>query len=35
MNQTPNTEPIAEQPQMAPAPSTTDWGKAPPVPEIT
>jgi uncharacterized protein (TIGR00730 family) len=35
MNQMPNTEPRAEQRQAAPAPSTTDWGKAPPVSEIT
>ncbi len=31
MNQTRNTDPLAEQPQTGPASSTTDWGKAPPV----
>src|SRR5271167_3742687 len=35
MSQTPNTDSLAGQPQTGPAPSTTDWGKAPPVPEIT
>jgi uncharacterized protein (TIGR00730 family) len=35
MSQTPNPAPVAERPQPGPAPSTTDWGKAPPVPEIT
>jgi uncharacterized protein (TIGR00730 family) len=35
MHQTPNPEPLLEQPQGGPAPSTTQWGKAPPVPEIT
>ena len=35
MSQTPNADPLAAQLQTGPAPSTTDWGKAPPVPEIT
>src|ERR1043165_2910332 len=35
MSQMRNTKPLAEQPQTGPAPSTTHWGKAPPVPEIT
>jgi uncharacterized protein (TIGR00730 family) len=35
MCETQNTDPLAAQPQTGPAPSTTDWGKAPPVPEIT
>jgi hypothetical protein len=35
MNHTRNTKPSAGQPQTGPAPSTTDWGKAPPVPAIT
>jgi uncharacterized protein (TIGR00730 family) len=35
MSQPPNSGPPAEQLQTGPAPSTTDWGKAPPVPEIT
>jgi uncharacterized protein (TIGR00730 family) len=34
MNQTRITEPLAGQPQPGPALSTTDWGKALPVPEI-
>ncbi len=35
MNQTPHADPIAGQSQTGPATSTTDWGKAPPVPKIT
>jgi hypothetical protein len=35
MHQVPNTDHLAGQPQTGPAPSTTDWGKAPPVAEIT
>jgi len=35
MSQNQNTDPLAGQPHTGPAPSTTDWGKAPPVPEIT
>src|ERR1022692_1820813 len=35
MSQPRNTEPLDGKPQTGPAPSTTDWGKAPPVPEIT
>ena len=35
MNETSNIDLIAGQPQAGPAPSTTDWGKGPPVPEIT
>ena len=31
---TPNSDPLAEQPQMGPAPSSTDWGKSPPVPKV-
>lgn len=34
MSQTRNTDPIAGQPHTGPAPSTTEWGKAPPVPEV-
>ncbi len=34
MSQTPNPDPVLGQPQRGPASSTTDWGKAPPVPEI-
>jgi uncharacterized protein (TIGR00730 family) len=35
MSQPRHTDATAGQPQAGPAPSTTDWGKAPPVPEIT
>src|SRR5436190_16864521 len=35
MSQTPNPGMVAGQPQTGPATSTTHWGKAPPVPEIT
>jgi uncharacterized protein (TIGR00730 family) len=35
MIQTPSSEPANERPQGGPAHSTTNWGKAPPVPEIT
>src|SRR5580658_7029670 len=35
MSQTSSTEHRAGQPHTGPAPSTTDWGKAPPVPKIT
>jgi uncharacterized protein (TIGR00730 family) len=34
MSESRNTD-VVEQPASGPAPSTTDWGKAPPVPEIT
>src|SRR5262249_48461740 len=34
MSQMPNPDPVLGQPQRRPAPSTTHWGKAPPVPEI-
>src|SRR6185369_6758309 len=34
MSQPQNTDPLAGPPQSGPAPSTTNWGKAPPVPEI-
>jgi uncharacterized protein (TIGR00730 family) len=34
MSQTPNLTTLAGQPQPGPAPSLTEWGKAPPVPEI-
>jgi hypothetical protein len=35
MSQTPNPDSLAAPPQTGPAPSSTDWGKAPPEPEIT
>jgi uncharacterized protein (TIGR00730 family) len=35
MSQTPNPDSLAGPPQTGPAPSSTDWGKAPPEPEIT
>src|ERR1019366_6240262 len=35
MSQTSYTDPAGGKPQTGPASSTTDWGKAPPVPEIT
>jgi hypothetical protein len=35
MNQSSDSDPLAGRPQAGPATSTTDWGKAPPVPEIT
>jgi uncharacterized protein (TIGR00730 family) len=35
MSQSPKTDAVAEQPQTGPATSTTQWGKAPPAPEIT
>jgi uncharacterized protein (TIGR00730 family) len=35
MSELQSTDPIAEQPHPGPASSTTDWGKAPPAPEIT
>src|ERR1700693_4952900 len=35
MTKPPNSAPLAGQPQAGPAPSMTEWGKAPPVPEIT
>jgi uncharacterized protein (TIGR00730 family) len=35
MSQTPNPKRIIGQPHGGPAPSTTHWGKGPPVPEIT
>lgn len=35
MVQTPNTKLVSGQAQPGPATSTTDWGKSPPVPEIT
>jgi hypothetical protein len=35
MSQSPNPDSAGEQLQTGPAASTTDWGKAPPLPEIT
>jgi hypothetical protein len=35
LSQTPNQDAVAPQPPSEPASSTTRWGKAPPVPEIT
>src|ERR1700719_4697506 len=35
MSQTPNADSVVGQPATGPAPSTTEWGKAPPTPEIT
>src|ERR1700687_2965586 len=35
MTQSRNPDLIVGQPQTGPAPSTTHWGKAPPVPEVT
>jgi uncharacterized protein (TIGR00730 family) len=35
MSQTGSPDPVAGQLETGPAPSTTHWGKAPPVPEVT
>lgn len=35
MSQSPNPEPAPAPPQVEPASSTTQWGKRPPLPEIT